>query len=220
MLPSGIIAPVSSVESSPRIAASSEAGPLRAALAAAFEDDPVLGWLIPDRHRRLRRLEWFFDLELRHVVLPAGTAWTVDGCPGASLELPPGRWRMPFGAQIAHGPAFGRVFGRRLLHAFGLITLMEHRHLREPHLYIPYVGVAPAAQGQGLGTRLMRPTLERCDQQQLPAYLEATSERNAALYERLGFEHLGAFRFGGSPPLWPMRRSPAVENAKPAPSQG
>lgn len=197
-----------STDSSPRPAIPSEAGALSVALAAAFEDDPVLSWLVPHRSRRLRRLERFFGLELRHVVLPAGTAWTVDGCVGASLELPPDRWRMPIGAQIAHGPAFARVFGSRLLHAFGLITTMEHRHLREPHRYIPYVGVAPDGQGQGLGTRLMRPTLDRCDHEGLPAYLEATSERNAALYERLGFEHLGAFRFGNSPPLWPMRRPP------------
>jgi ribosomal protein S18 acetylase RimI-like enzyme len=197
-----------SPDASPRPAPSSEVDALSLALASAFESDPVLGWLTPDRRTRRRRLERFFRLELRHVVLPAGRAWTVDGCPGASLELPPGNWRMSFGTQIAHGPAFTRVFGSRLLQAFGLITVMERRHLREPHHYIPYVGVAPAAQGQGLGTRLMRPTLERCDREQLPAYLEATSERNAALYERLGFEHLGAFRFLSSPPLWPMRRPP------------
>jgi GNAT superfamily N-acetyltransferase len=179
-------------------------------LAAAFEDDPVFGWLIPPhRSERPRRLERFFGLELRHVVLPAGRAWTVDGNLGASLELPPGRWRMPFRAQLAHAPTFARVFGARLPHAFGLITAMERRHLREPHYYFPYVGVAPAAQGHGLGTSLMRPTLERCDREGVPAYLEATSERSAALYERLGFEHLGALRFAGSPPLWPMRRPPA-----------
>ena len=86
------------------------------------------------------------------------------------------------------------------------ITKMERKHLREPHLYVPYVGVAPEAQGAGLGTRLLGRTLERADAAALPAYLEATSERNAALYERLGFEHLGAFTVLGSPPLWPMRR--------------
>jgi GNAT superfamily N-acetyltransferase len=193
---------------SPRPATASEVGPLGAALAAAFERDPVFGWLVPRGERRRRRLERFFELELRHVVLPVGTAWTVDGGAGASLELPPGNWRMSLGTQLAHAPAFGRVFGARLLHALGLITTMERRHLREPHCYIAYVGVAPAAQGQGLGSTLMRPTLERCDREGLPAYLEATCERNAALYERLGFEHLGPFRFAGSPPLWPMRRAP------------
>jgi ribosomal protein S18 acetylase RimI-like enzyme len=183
---------------------------LSAALAAAFEDDPVFRWLIPSASRRLRRLVRFFRLELRHVVLPAGSAWTIDGAAGASLELPPGAWKMPIGAQLALGPGFARVFGARLPRAMSLITKMEHRHLREPHYYIPYIGVAPQAQGQGLGSVLLRATLDRCDTEGLPAYLEATSERNVALYERLGFEHLGEFNLGGSPPLWPMRRSPST----------
>lgn len=181
---------------------------MSAALAAAFENDPIFSWLIPHDTRRLARLERFFALELRHVVLPAGRVWTTAARDGASLELPPGRWRMPLSAQLTHGPAFLAVFGSRLAHAFALITTMERRHPREPHYYIPYVGVAPHAQGQGLGTALLKSTLDRCDRERLPAYLEATSERNAALYERLGFEHLGSFTLGSSPPLWPMRRAP------------
>jgi hypothetical protein len=65
---------------------------------------------------------------------------------------------------------------------------MESRHLRHPHHYIPFVGVAPAHQGAGIGTRLMQPTLDQCDHDQLPAYLEATTERNAALYAQLGVQ--------------------------------
>lgn len=193
----------------PRLADSSEVGVLSAALADAFEDDPVFGWLMPNRARRRSRLVRFFKLELRHVVLPVGRAWTAEGARGASLELPDGAWKMPISTQLAHGPAFGRVFGAQLPLALALITRMERRHLREPHVYIPYIGVAPDAQGVGLGTALLRPTLDRCDRERLPAYLEATSRRNVALYERLGFRHLGEFHLGTSPPLWPMRRPPA-----------
>lgn len=182
---------------------------LSAALAAAFAADPVFGWLIPRPQRRLARLRRFFAIELAHVVWRSGgRVWTSPEVSGASLELPPDRWRMPLVAQLAHGPAFARVFGARLPHALALITKMERLHLREPHYYIPYVGVEPRAQGQGLGTGLMAATLSRCDREGRPVYLEATSERNAALYARLGFEHLGPFRLGGSPPLWPMRRPP------------
>jgi hypothetical protein len=56
----------------------------------------------------------------------------------------------------------------------------------------------------------MRPVLDRCDSDGLPAYLEASSERSAALYERLGFVHLGVLELpDGGPPMWPMRRPPA-----------
>jgi RimJ/RimL family protein N-acetyltransferase len=62
-----------------------------------------------------------------------------------------------------------------------------------------YVGVATRFQGQGLGAALLRPTLDRCDREGLPAYLEASSERSAALYERLGFVHLGELRVPDGP---------------------
>jgi ribosomal protein S18 acetylase RimI-like enzyme len=87
-------------------------------------------------------------------------------------------------------------------------AMYEH-HPTEPHYYIRCVGVRPGLQGQGLGSALMRPTLERCDSDGVPAYLEASSERSAALYERLGFVHLGVLQLPDKgPPLWPMQRPP------------
>ncbi len=189
-----------------RRATPADAERLSAALAAAFEDDPVFGWVLPDESSRLGRLTRFFRLELRRVVLPRGRVWTAAQETGASLELPPGAWRMPAGTQLMHGPAFVSVFGSRLPRTMALLMLLERRHVRDPHYYIPYVGVAPGSQGHGLGTALLRPTLERCESEGLPAYLEATSARNAALYERLGFMATGELRLRGSPPLWPMLR--------------
>lgn len=55
---------------------------------------------------------------------------------------------------------------------------------------------------------LLRHALERCDQDQLPAYLEATSPMNRSLYGRHGFEEIGVIQAGASPPLWPMLRNP------------
>jgi GNAT superfamily N-acetyltransferase len=187
-------------------ASRADVAPLARALAEAFEDDPIFGWLLPNKRRRPDKLLRFFTLELESVVLPSGTAWMSPEVSGACLELPPDKWRMPLQTQALHAPQFVAVFGRSLPRALITITQMERRHLREPHFYVPYVGVAPEGQGAGLGTKLLGRTLERADAAGLPTYLEATSERNAALYERLGFEHLGPFTVLGSPPLWPMRR--------------
>jgi RimJ/RimL family protein N-acetyltransferase len=70
--------------------------------------------------------------------------------------------------------------------------------------------VATRFQGQGVGTALLRPTLDRCDEEGVPAYIEASSERSAAMYERLGFVHLGELQIPGGPRIWPMRRPPAA----------
>jgi GNAT superfamily N-acetyltransferase len=192
-----------------RAATPADIEPLSRALAAAFEDDPIFAWLLRDERKRFDKLLRFFTLEVGDIVIPTGSAWMSPNAAGACLELPPGKWRMPIHLQALRAPHFASVFGLSLPRALITITKMESKHLREPHLYVPYVGVAPESQGNGLGTTLLGRTIERADEQGLPAYLEATSERNAALYARLGFEHLGPFTVLSSPPLWPMRRPPS-----------
>jgi hypothetical protein len=173
-------------------------------LAAAFEDDPIFGWLRPDAGRRYERLARFFALEVGDVVLPSGTAWISRDGGSACLELPRGGWRLPLRTQARHAPGFERVFGRSLPRALVMITKMDRRHPGTA-LLRPHVGVGSQTQGASLGPGSSREPVARADAEGLPTYLEATSERNAALYERLGFEHLGAFTVLGSPPLWPMR---------------
>ena len=52
------------------------------------------------------------------------------------------------------------------------------------------------------------PALCIVDEQGMPAYLEATTERNKRLYERYGFEVTGEIQYGSSPAMWPMYRKP------------
>jgi ribosomal protein S18 acetylase RimI-like enzyme len=102
------------------------------------------------------------------------------------------------------------VFGRRLPHALGMITSLERHHPRADHYYLPYIGVAPTAQGHGLGTALLRPILDRCDRDGVPAYLEASNPRCARLYERLGFPTTATIRPLRAPPIQLMWREPGA----------
>lgn len=181
---------------------------LSRALARAFADDPVWSWLVPG-DRRVARLQRFFALEMQALAIPQGTVTAAPGGVGAALCFPPDRWRMPPLLLARHSPAYARVFGHRLGHAAVLLGRMEAQHLREPHHYVAYVGVAPEGQGQGHGTRLLEPTLARADADGLPAYLEASSPVNVRLYERLGFVATSEVSVFGSPPLKLMRRPPA-----------
>jgi GNAT superfamily N-acetyltransferase len=190
-----------------RSATADDIEPLRTVLAEAFMEDPILGWLIPNGARRRARLRHYFGIELRHFALPRGQVETTDDLAGAMLSLPPGRWRVPPRTTLLHGT----VFGVRLPKAASLGATMELRHMRlarEPHHYVRDIGVHPDAQGRGLGSALMRPTLDRCDREGLPAYIEASSERSAALYARLGFQLIEELRVWGSPPLRLMLRPP------------
>jgi GNAT superfamily N-acetyltransferase len=189
-----------------RRASAQDAHRLATVLAEAFFEDPVFGWLMPEDTTRLARLRRFFAIELRHLTLPRGRVWTTSDLTGAALSLPPGRWHVPLRATLLEGAVFGV---RHLSKAATLGAAMERRHTRERHYYVRDIGVHPDMQGKGFGSALLRPTLDRCDREGLPAYLEASSERNAALYERLGFQHTGELRVGSSPPLRLMLRPPA-----------
>jgi GNAT superfamily N-acetyltransferase len=187
-----------------RNATAEDVQPLKAVLAEAFFDDPVLGWLMPDDSKRLGRLRRYFGIELRHLALAHGHVWTTSDLAGAALSLPPGRWRSPLRVTLLEGSAFGVHLAR----AARMGAAIEWRHVHGRHYYVRDVGVLPSMQGRGLGSALMGPTLERCDREGMPAYLEASSERSAALYERLGFRITSVLRVGSCPPLRLMLREP------------
>jgi GNAT superfamily N-acetyltransferase len=194
-----------------RTAAADAVPKVAAVLADAFISDPVFTFLLPGSLRLKRRLRRMFAVEMEQYVLPnGGTVWTTSGYDGAVAELPPGAWEMPKSITGKETLRWVWAFRTRLPLAIRVQQAMEKRHLREPHFYVRTVGVRPALQGQGVGSRLMQPTLERADSAGLSTYIEASSERSAALYERLGFLHMGVLELPeGGPPVWLMRRPSA-----------
>ncbi len=182
---------------------------LAGALARAFDDDPVMAWLFPDPARRTRTLPRFFSAHLTKIVLPHDAVYTSADVAGGALWEPPGKWRLGARGQLRMLPDFIRLFGRRLPLASRGLNLVEASHPQELHWYLAVLGTEPARQGQGIGSCLMAPILERCDREGLPAYLESSKESNIAFYGRHGFEVTGEIRLPGGPPVWPMWRPAA-----------
>ena len=159
---------------------------------------------------RTSRLRLFFETELRGIALSQGLVWTTDEVIGAAVWAPPEGWRVPVTVTMREVPPMVRVFGRRLALALRARLRMEGRHPRKPpHWYLAIMGVDPQWQGRGIGSKLMRPALETLDAEGTPAYLEASTPRSRALYERHGFVVTGEFNLpSGGPPLWQMCREP------------
>ena len=192
-----------------RKAGTADAPAVASALAAAFTDDPVFRWMLPDDATRPAATTTFFDLVVE-ILAPHDDAWTTTaGVAGAALWVPAGRAPMSddraeqFAAEVVELCA---PHGDRVLE---LIGLMDEQHPHEPHEYLWFLGVIPTAQRRGLGSALMAPVLERADRTDRPAYLEATSARSKALYERHGFRAGTGFAVAGGPSMWPMWRDPA-----------
>jgi GNAT superfamily N-acetyltransferase len=178
-------------------------------LAASFEQDPAFVHLLPlDVPRRRQRLERFFAMELPRS-LAEGGAWTTTDGAGAAVWYPPGRWKPSAWQTLRQVPGILLALGRHARLGSQIVATLQDHHPSRTHWYLLYVGVDLDRQGQGIGSSLLQPVLALCDQQGLPAYLEATNERNRRLYLRHGFVDQQALPLpAGGPPLRPMWREP------------
>lgn len=183
-------------------------GAISAMLARAFFDDPVSCYVFPDADRRRRGLPRFFEIQLRTSYIDAGHVYTASGGAAAALWKPPGPVTQGLAGALRLLPVAPAV-GARLPATLRLLAAIEKRHPREPHWYLGVLGTEPDRQGRGLGSAVLRPVLERCDAEGVPAYLESSKETNVPFYRRHGFEVTGEVHApGGGPTLWLMWRPP------------
>ena len=183
-------------------------------LSDAFADDVMFDWFLrADARRDAARLR-LFRLLVADIAFGVGRIERPAGGGAAAI------W-MPFEA-LAPTPLLTELRALpTLLFATGLArfgrlaamraTMDRHHPMDRPHAYLQFLGVARAAQGRGVGSRLLKVGTDRCDAAGLPAYLETQTERNIALYSRHGFTVIGENRpRPDAPPLWSMWREPAT----------
>lgn len=198
--------------------ASGEVIQVAQSLAEAFEDDPHFSYMLRNEDKRLQRLGHGILSFIEHDWLPNGVVNTNDQLSGAAAWLDPGKWQASITAQA-----------RILRSLTGVVTLAEiaklsyvlgfvegkHKEIEDklgPHMYLAMLGVTPEWQSRGWGDALMRPTLEKCDNEGIPAYLEASTPRNVPLYERNGFRVIAKGQYRGATEqlhfMWRQPRNP------------
>ena len=191
-------------------ATASDTPRLAQTLANAFYDDPAISWMVPDDDRRRRVGPYGFKAWLEKIYLPKGNVYTDADRKAAALWAPPGKWKMSVGVQVRLAPAMVRIVGLKRLPLImkGLAMMDKHHPDDRPHWYLAVLGTDPEYQGKGLGSAVMKPVLDRCDEDGLGAYLESSKEANIPFYRRHGFEVTGEVQLPEGPPLWPMWRDP------------
>ncbi len=183
-------------------------------LARAFDDSPIMQYLLPKPRARIIGMRAFFIAGLvdahKH-----GEAWVAtvdDAVAGAAVWLPPG----------SYPPGSGRQ-ARQMLHLLGVapvamgslrrslkyLRAVEAEHPKAEHWYLATLGVDPAHQGHGYGTKLLEVVLKRTDEAGMPTYLETDKERNLAYYARHRFALMDTLMpVASGPPTWTMWREP------------
>jgi ribosomal protein S18 acetylase RimI-like enzyme len=172
-------------------------------LTLAFAADPVERWLYPEPQRYLASFPMFLAA-FAGEAFARETVWQIGDFSAIALWLPPGT--QADGDAIVSALA-QTVDTARHKETFAVLEQMDEAHPSFPHWYLPWLGVDPARQGQGLGGELIEQCLRIVDEDHLPAYLETPNPRTIAFYEHYGFEVSGEAQAGACPPVTLMLRA-------------
>jgi GNAT superfamily N-acetyltransferase len=195
----------------PRRAEAAELPVLARMLARAFHEDPVAGWACRPEDLRPRVLERLFGMRLRDIQ-PVGEIWTDDDLRSVAVWATPEKWHTTARQDAAYATCLlhRRLLLRMPMVVRGLLGAQKVHPTEPPHWYLAILGTDPSAQGQGLGSAMMRPVLEECDRHGIGAYLESSKEQNLDYYARHGFRVTSERQLPRGPRLWPMWREPRV----------
>jgi ribosomal protein S18 acetylase RimI-like enzyme len=196
-----------------RRARADENASMSAVLSDAFVDEAGLNYWLRQGRAKERARRRFFDAVVKDAVHPLRDIYLAEdasGPLGAALWLAPGRkaFEISLLQELAMAPLMLSIAGvGGMRRGFALAERLSHHHPKAPHAHLVFLGVATAAQGRGVGSQLLKHTLAPLDASGTLGYLECSTERNKALYERHGFEVTGAFDLADLH-MWTMARRP------------
>jgi len=190
-----------------RLATPSDFPQLARAQMRAFTDDPLISWMVvPEDFER--RATLLFDCLLR-VSLDNQSLYTTDDCVCAASWASPGHWEFTDEQLATMAEPFLEATGDRADRAMGSLIALAEAHPQEPHWYLEVLGTHPDWQRLGMASAVIRPILDRCDADALPAYLETQKEINVPFYRGHGFEVQRTLQLAdGGPNMWLMWREP------------
>jgi len=187
----------------PELAGPADLPGLVVTCAAAFSDDSMIRWPMPDATPAM--LQELFRVILTPY-LECGVLWKIHGCDGGAAWLSPGvTGRFDEIEQSARAAINLLTDDGGARYAAFWDWLGAHLP-REPCWFLDLVAVAPAAQGQGLGRALVTHGLNLARADGCPAFLETSTPRNVPFYQSLGFQIADKQQApDGGPVIWFMQ---------------
>lgn len=186
-------------------------------LVNAFDKDPLLQYFLPQEISKREKISYKISkINLRYAQL-SGHIYTTPEIKGIAAWIPPNQYPLNFLKilqlgfyQIPFQLGFSKL--KKLLSVFSTFEKYHKQDMNQPHWYLLVLGVSEAYQSQGIGSLLMKPILERADKENLPCYLETTTEQAVRFYQRNGFEII---RNEEEPVrFWTMKREAIGERGK------
>ncbi|MDY6897585.1 MAG: GNAT family N-acetyltransferase [Cyanobacteriota bacterium] len=186
-------------------------------LVNAFNKDPIFDYLLShtkSKKDETSRILWSVTLRYAQKY---NQIYTTPEIKGIAAWIPPGEYPINFVRMLQSGLyqipfLIGFTGLKKSLPLFSFFEKYHKQDMHQPHWYLFALGVSEAHQGEGIGSLLIQPILERADKENLPCYLETSTEKAVRFYQRNGFEII---RNEESPvKFWTMKREAIGERGK------
>lgn len=189
-----------------------------AMLARAFNGDPLVGYLLPDKASRPRALEQGCACLVRYGLLRGEVYAPSPAVEGVAVWLPPGAAHASLADMARVGMpllplATGCGFLRRFWNYYRQLKRCWTPLVDQPFWYLQILGIDPACRRHGHARNLLEPMLDRFDRQSSSCCLDTAREENITLYERFGFRLLECATLPGTlVTIWLMTRTASLQN--------
>jgi len=185
---------------------------IRRIIAEAFQSDPMMEWIFPDRTTRLDSLAAWLGLFVEGYLLGGRVdVLRLEAIKAVAI------WRMP-GDDLAFPRApsitglltalIGRARAEQIgvgLRTIGTLTPTQ------PFAYLHFLAVDINHQRKGFGRMVVEPGLIAAGHAGLGAHLETTNPSCIPFYRSIGFEVSGHHKLGPTgPEMWALWRDAAV----------
>ena len=177
-------------------------------LGGAFVDYPWIEWTVQDDDR-LHRVTQLQRTALELLGYPFGQVWvtSIGGEVSSVAVLMDSEIKIPLAAEEQSRADAARLEGARNRASIEAERAIRDLRPTTRHFLLATIGTLPELQGMGLGTRTLATALDSPDVAAVDTYLETSTRKNVAFYERFGFavlEHRTVATDG--PEVWAMIR--------------
>jgi GNAT superfamily N-acetyltransferase len=166
------------------------------ALVESLRHDPFYVAITEDygdtESRRIEALSRYFDYSMSEGARSGRCVTVLDEGPAAAVWLLPGSAERTTAEARAKAAFLAAILGPKGVENYRRImdfmTPRAQSAVKGSAWYLSIIGVSPAAQGRGIGGRVVHTTLAEADQIGASCFLETFSQRNLPFYQRFGFE--------------------------------
>lgn len=156
-------------------------------LSAAFNDNLSVDYIVKQDDKRKQRIRALMEYSFE-VCYRFGQVWLSEDRKACALVLYPHQNKTDLKAILLDLKLIFKAIGLSgIRKALDREAKIKSKQPKEPMTYLWFIGVSPLYQRRGTGGRLLKQIIADAKQQDLPVYLETSTERNLSWYEKHGF---------------------------------